>query len=1688
MKPYLLLSFRAVSFLLMLLLILTAAFQTNGQGIEFASFLNNEADRTFNYFPAVNDTNSPPVANSDSYTVHGIFYSSQTGVLENDTDPDPGDALTAVGGSFQTPLGTASIYAYGLIVFQANYGATGTTSMPYTVCDNHNACSSSTVTFNVVNQNPVGVSDSYNIHGSLDTGGGNIPGVLANDTDPEGDSLSVPGSYGYPVQTGLGNGVITPVGRVMFTAAYGVTGSVTVSYPVCDNYGACSTGSVTFNVINESPTVEDDSYTVEDGSFETPLVSPAPYGVLKNDSDPENDPITALDVSYDIPNSTNPVGRAGVFSNGKAFYIRIDGTFSGTVTIPYTVRDYLGATSQGQVTFYVLDFGDESNAGASCPLGNVGEPVNVTNGNMWSRQSDYKLPGIGESIDLTRTYNSIKQSSGLFGYGWTTRYDQFISVVDNRLVKVYLEDGRAVYFGRTNAGSAFTPIDGKDFQASLTKNTDNTYTLTYKDGRIHQFSAGGRLLWQKDRNGNQTTLTYDVNGNLSGITDGFGRTLTVTTNSGYVTQISDSLGTIATYEYYPYPNTNLLKTVTYSDGSKYKFEYVNRTINNQTKTFLATIKDALDNILETHDYDFLGRATTSEKAGGAEKYTLDYTHAGDGIPYTTVTDALGRVTKYTYDKSKGKNVITKVEGNCGCGSGAEVTTYDYDDRVNLVKKVDALGREIIYTYDGSGNRLTGQDKIGTVDLGTETYTYNAFGQVLTRTDKMGGVTTNTYNTAGNLETTTDALGSVTTIVYPATGNKGLPDSMKDARLNVIKFKWFTTGLLQEVEDPYGKKTNYSYDARGRTKTITDALLHTTTYNYFDDTQRKIEMIYPNADKITYRYDVRRLLESVTDERGKQTNYEFDTARRLKKITDPLLHTKEFDYDLMSNMDWTKDALGFQTDYAYDDFNRLKEVTYPPAETGATRLKEKYEYDAVGRIKKQYDTANRLTEYAYDDANRTNTVTNPELETTQTKYNAREQMIEVKDALNQIYTFTNDPLGRVLTQTRAGTTMTYEYDAVGNRKKRIDYAGRETSYEYDLLNRLKKINYLQTYGGVPVQTPIQTATYTYDDISQLKTATNEAGTVTFNYDNRNRIESTTDVFGHTVAYEYELTSTVNQKRLKFDGAMYAKYNFDDANRLANIFNQSDSTTITFGYDNEDKLTSRIYPNGITTTYDYDGMDRLKRLKDVSTTATLFDRQMTYNTASQINQITEPANMRSFGYDLADRLKTVTASNNQNENYNFDDVGNRTSSHRSASYAYQSNNKLTSTDTAVYNYDANGNMVSKGEGSNFWRYAFDYENRLTTASTRKQTVRYLYDALGRRVQRHLKGSKKMTKFIYDGQDVLVDDNSGTLTKYLNGAGIDNKLRVQTGSDVKYFLTDHLGSTNALTDSSGAISEQTAYDSFGNATTNLSTRYQFTGREFDSFTNLHYYRARFYDANLGRFISEDPIGLTGGINQFGYVGNNAQNLIDPNGTDGVPKCPKGRCGPSIEISIDGGEPPRRPPHFISDPPPSPSPTPSSTPFPPMGGDPPSASSSPCDCGLRFPDFYTFNIGGSLRQLPVVGNMLPEQLGGGFSVTVDRYYGLYGGYHYGFNVPGSYKGMNLTAGYMLERCQPNKEKLAGFLSGDSKSVGGFGPVPGLAGIGNLGGFYTWNNNGSAISLGVSNGSGLGGSTGSNTDPFYLF
>ncbi len=291
-----------------------------------------------------------------------------------------------------------------------------------------------------------------------------------------------------------------------------------------------------------------------------------------------------------------------------------------------------------------------------------------------------------------------------------------------------------------------------------------------------------------------------------------------------------------------------------------------------------------------------------------------------------------------------------------------------------------------------------------------------------------------------------------------------------------------------------------------------------------------------------------------------------------------------------------------------------------------------------------------------------------------------------------------------------------------------------------------------------------------------------------------------------------------------------------------------------------------------------------------------------------------------------------------------------------------------------------------------------------------------------------------------DVVADDNGGVLTKYQNGLGIDDKLKVSINGTAKYFITDHLGSTVGLTNQSGAITEQTSYDSFGNAATNLSTRYQFTGREFDNFTGLQYSRARWYDAKTGRFVSEDPIGFGGGdVNLYGYVWNNSQNFVDPSGLDGE------ATGKSLQIPTTGGEPPRRGPCFITDlrncgtpptasPTPFATPSPSATPVPPAPPLTPPTSPSepmlPCECQkLRTPDFYSGGL-----YLPIPQTLGIVKVGG--SVTVDRYWQIYltPGVQVGFPGPDA----SITAGYLVQECTPHPSETANYLTSWGLSAGG--------------------------------------------------
>jgi RHS repeat-associated protein len=199
---------------------------------------------------------------------------------------------------------------------------------------------------------------------------------------------------------------------------------------------------------------------------------------------------------------------------------------------------------------------------------------------------------------------------------------------------------------------------------------------------------------------------------------------------------------------------------------------------------------------------------------------------------------------------------------------------------------------------------------------------------------------------------------------------------------------------------------------------------------------------------------------------------------------------------------------------------------------------------------------------------------------------------------------------------------------------------------------------------------------------------------------------------------------------------------------------------------------------------------------------------------------------------------------------------------------------------FTYDLNGNMTSDGTRT----YEWDAENRLVAVKDGPATVAsYTYNKSGLRVSKTAGGVT--TNYVLDGPGIVEERlSTGGVTKHFQGPSIDSVLALQDGSGTVAYLTrDHLGSIREQVNAAGTtVVQRRAYDPWGTVSVSGGTAggWAFTGRENDSETSLQYYRARYYSPSVGRFISEDPLGIRAGINRFSYVRNSPSKLVDPLG----------------------------------------------------------------------------------------------------------------------------------------------------------------------------------------------------------------
>ncbi len=222
-------------------------------------------------------------------------------------------------------------------------------------------------------------------------------------------------------------------------------------------------------------------------------------------------------------------------------------------------------------------------------------------------------------------------------------------------------------------------------------------------------------------------------------------------------------------------------------------------------------------------------------------------------------------------------------------------------------------------------------------------------------------------------------------------------------------------------------------------------------------------------------------------------------------------------------------------------------------------------------------------------------------------------------------------------------------------------------------------------------------------------------------------------------------------------------------------------------------------------------------------------------------------------------------------------------QSMTYTYDAENRLLTAGNKSFSYDNDGNLTHETIGSNVINFTWDFTNMLTGITTGSTSYSYRYDGLLNRVATVANSTEK--RYVVDRGTVFAEtDASGSITAYyVYGLGLVSK--ITPDGHAYFYHYDGMGSTIAITDATGNIVNKYAYDEFGNVLKSeetISNPFRYVGRYgvMDDGNGLYNMRARYYDPRVGRFISKDPIGLMGGINQFAYVENNPVNYIDPRG----------------------------------------------------------------------------------------------------------------------------------------------------------------------------------------------------------------
>jgi large repetitive protein len=1063
--------------------------------------------------------------------------------------------------------------------------------------------------------------------------------------------------------------------------------------------------------------------------------------------------------------------------------------------------------------------------------------------NLPMTYSDARSSSAGDTAYQTKyTYDALGDLTGVTtppvagypsGRTTTTRYTDGTSVLAYGSTTAYAPPGLA--YQLTTPGGAVTSTkyyaDGDI--ASVTNPLGEVTVYTYDNiGRVltktvtygstsavtsYTYDGDGRIVTETDpatmdavtgaTHIEVTTSSYDPDGDLtqSVVSDaGTGDDAPRTTTTGYnacdqITSVTDPDGNKTSYTYDAYGNK-------------------------------ATVSDPLGNVTDyTYDADGDLLTTVLENYTGDPvvplapvNLTLESRAYDPAGRLASVTDAMGRVTSYTYTDNGLTASVTVSEGS----SSTQTVRSQYDAAGNLLKQWTNAGvTETDYTYDAAGRVLTKVLDPNAIDQVT-TYTYTADDKVANQTVTAGGasvVTADTYDAGGNvLSQAVSGDGTTRTTTW-----------VRDAR-----------GLAISMTNPLNQTTSYVYDTAGRLTQTTLPAVTGETYSTSTMSDTAVTA-YPVS---LIGYDAFGEKNETEDADGVVTTYAYDADGNVVMITGaaytpvgsstPITPVETRTYDADGRLATDVSPLNETTSYTYDQLGDQAKVVDPAG--GVTHDT----FDVDGEELSSTSPAGTVTGATYDYLGRTLTTS------------VVESALSATLTTNYVY----GTGGWLATQTSpAGVGVSYTYDALGEKKTVTDGAGNTTTYSYDGFGHVvKTLAADNTYttdtydalgdvistGAYNAAGALQSAiTATYDKTGNQLSSTNALDdTTTFAYDASGLLtgetQPVTSSTSITVSYGYDLAGHKTRYTDGRGDSWYWTYNAlgtQDAAVVpaAGSYTTAANRVTSYVYDADGDLTGETLPGGVTQSATYDSLGDLLTQSGSGADAATATRTFTYDpdgnvltTATSNTAVTgSNATSETYTYDSEDELLTAAGSAGSSSfAYNSDGlmVG-RTDASGSTSYTYDDADRLATVadplmgTTAAYAYTPVGQVasVTYGAGGDVRSFTYDTSHEVTqdklatSSGAQVAAISYGYDAAGELTSKtDLTGTAN--SYAYDEAGRLITWSNGTTsTAYGYDAASNRTSIISTTistSAVTSNVTDTYDARDEITVTSDSVKDTT------------------------------------------------------------------------------------------------------------------------------------------------------------------------------------------------------------------------------------------------------------------------------------------